>query len=271
MGAGLLTLAVAWAAAFSSMRLVMDAGLRLRVQGWLAGRGGNFNPESSVHLVAVVLMLAIIVYMAITFASVGGVSGMAEDLAQNGLEPSEFIFQGVLEVVVALLGVGLAIRRGWPEAAQRLGLRLPTRQDIIWGAGVGLVCYIVSRIVIFILLAVASPEWIEEQFAASDQLAASFTTLPLAFLLAISAGVGEEIWVRGSLQPVFGLLVSSIFFTILHLQVAFTPGTLVILGVSLAFGWLRKRYSTTAAIIAHFMYDFITLALVALFTGMGGC
>ncbi len=266
--AGVFTLIVAWIAGVTSLRLVMSADLRLRLQGWLARVGGNYNPDSEVHLVATVLMLAVIVYMTVTFVSLGGVSGMAEDLAANGLQPTEVVFQGALEVVVAFLGVGLAIRRGWAAAAQRLGLRLPTQQDLTWGVGIGLACFLVAQVVLLILVTLFSAEWLLEQSAASDQLAASFSTIPLAVLLAVSAGVGEEIWVRGSLQPVFGLLVSSLFFTALHIQLTFTPGTLVILGVSLAFGWLRHRYSTTAAIIAHFIYNFVQLALASLVTGI---
>jgi membrane protease YdiL (CAAX protease family) len=76
--------------------------------------------------------------------------------------------------------------------------------------------------------------------------------------------LGEEVFFRGALQPVFGLGLTSVFFALLHTQYTLTPASAGIFLVSLGMGWLRQRYSTTAAIFAHFAYNFIQLALVAL-------
>lgn len=261
---GAVTFGSAVVASFLSFRLITSAAAREQGQRLLARWGGRFNPQSQVHLAAVTLMLAVAVYVLANFVLQGGVEGVAQTLQDEGVDPGDVVFQGALEVVVALLGVGLAIRRGVPETLTRLGLRWPTRQDVIWGVGVGLACLLAMLIFNVIWAAVTAPELLEQQTSAAAELNAAFTTLPLAFILAASAAIGEEIWVRGSLQPVFGLAVSSVFFAILHIQVAFTPGTLLILGISLALGWLRQRHSTTAAIIAHFCYNFIPLALAAL-------
>jgi membrane protease YdiL (CAAX protease family) len=83
----------------------------------------------------------------------------------------------------------------------------------------------------------------------------------IAFLAAASAAIGEEILFRGALQPVFGIIPTTLFFALLHSQYALTPSTIVIILVGGAFGWLKEKQSTTAAIIAHFAYNFVLLGI----------
>jgi uncharacterized protein len=265
---GLLVFAVAIAAGGGILLLVSSAPVRAHVQEWVNRLGGVYNADSLVHLAAAALMLAIVVWMLVTFVMEGGISGVAERIQQNGFQPGDVAFQAVLQIVVTALGVGFAIRRGLAEVISRLGLRWPTVQDLTWGAGLGFVFVIVLIGFNAIWVALTSPELLEEQTAAAMELNAAFATLPLAFLLSISAAFGEEIWIRGGLQPVFGIFITSIFFAALHIQVAFTPATLIIFGVSLGLGWLRWRYSTTAAIVAHFTFNFVQLSLASLAIGM---
>ncbi|MBZ0302766.1 MAG: CPBP family intramembrane metalloprotease [Anaerolineae bacterium] len=262
--AGGITFALALAASFASFRLIASETLRERLQRFLARWGGHFNATSQVHLTAAVLMLVVAVYVIVNFVLQGGIEGVAQDIQTNGIEPGDVVFQGVVEVVVTLLGVGLAIRRGLPETLERLGLRWPTREDLVWGVGVGVGFYFASQLFFAVWLALTSPDTLTEQLAASSELNMAFATLPLAFILSTSAALGEEIWIRGGLQPIFGLVVSSIFFATLHTQVALTVGTLIMFVVSLGLGWLRLRHSTSASIIAHFCFNFIQLALLAL-------
>jgi hypothetical protein len=91
-----------------------------------------------------------------------------------------------------------------------------------------------------------------------------FNTLPLAFLLSVMAAVSEEIIFRGALQPVSGLPLASAFFALSHIQYALTPATLIVFVVGLGLGWLRLRRNTTSAIMAHFVYNFVQLALTVL-------
>ena len=89
-------------------------------------------------------------------------------------------------------------------------------------------------------------------------------SLVASLLFACLTGISEEILYRGALQPVFGILLSSLFFTLIHVQYAFTPAALILFLVSLGFALLRKRYSTSAAIIAHASYNFLPFLLFAL-------
>ncbi len=248
---------------FLSYRVVATDSMRQRLHGWL-NRWGNYNPDSPVHTTAFVLMLAMVIWTMVTFVVQGGISGMAAELAESSVDVGDLFFQAFIEIVVALLGVGLAIRRDWSQTMARLGLRLPTRDDLVWGIGTGVVLMIVAPILTTIWMSLASPEMWAEQTAAAEALNSAFATVPLAFILAISAALGEEIWVRGSLQPVFGIFFSSLFFVVLHTQVALTPGVFIIFLISLGLGGVRQRHSTTAAIIAHFIYDFVPLLFLSL-------
>jgi uncharacterized protein len=243
-----------------SYRLITSEAAPGQVQR-LVGRRGNFNPVSSVHMTALVLMLVISVYTVASFVLQGGISGFAEQIETSGIGAGDVIFQAVLQVVIALLGVGLAIRRTPRQTFERLALRLPTSGDVIWGIGIGLLFIILLGVFGTIWETLTSPEQLAEQTAAAEQISQAFATLPLAFIMASSAAIGEEIWIRGALQPVFGIPISSIFFVLLHTQYTLTPATLVILVLSLGLGWLRQRQSTTAAIIAHFVFNFVPLAL----------
>ena len=83
-------------------------------------------------------------------------------------------------------------------------------------------------------------------------------------LFALFAAAGEEVLYRGALQPVFGIALTSLFFTLIHVQYAFTPAALIVFGLSLAFAWLRARFSSTSAIIAHASYNGLPFLLFAL-------
>lgn len=82
-------------------------------------------------------------------------------------------------------------------------------------------------------------------------------------VLALSAGFAEELLFRGALQPLWGILISSVIFALLHavsklyISVAFI--------ISLCLGLLLQWTSNLAApIMAHAAYDFSILALLRL-------
>jgi membrane protease YdiL (CAAX protease family) len=248
-------------AAFLIFQLVNSEKLRLTVRK-LAGEGA-YRPESRVHLTAAALALMLLAVSIGNFVLSGGLEGLARSYAQ-GISAEELIFEQALWVLFALLGVGALIRRDWSAALARLGLRPPTAPDFAVGvgAGIGLYAVIIALGAVWALL--VTPEQLEAQTAASSQLAQAFSTIPMALILSLAVAVGEEIFFRGALQPIFGIGLTSVFFTLLHTQYTLTPATIGIFAVSLGMGWLRLRYSTTAAITAHFVYNFVQLALAIL-------
>jgi membrane protease YdiL (CAAX protease family) len=253
-----------------SALVLMIGALSIRSPGFRAqfhaalGRSAGYDPGSLVHTTALILILLLISLNLITFFLSGGISGMAEAIAADGIALPEVLFQQVLWIIGALFGVGIFIRRSPAEALTRLGLRIPTLNDVFAGVLVAAFGYLLAILIGAVWVSLSSPELFAEQTAASQQISAAIGSLPLAFGIAAAVAIGEEIFFRGAFQPVFGNLLTSIFFAIIHTQYTLTPATAIIFIVSLLFGWLRQRHSTTSAVIAHFCYNFIQLALAVL-------
>lgn len=247
---------------------------RESARGWvrpLAGYESGYRPRSAVHQVALVLALCLISFTIGELQLAGGLAGVAQQIADDGTALGPQVFQTVVMIVVALLGVGLALRRNWAQTAQRLGLRLPTLDDLKWGIGMGIALYIAQVAMVELWYYFVPAEQIAQQSAASDQIGQVYSTIPLALFLAASAGVSEEILFRGALQPIFGIGLSSLFFAMVHIQYSLTPATLIIFVVSLGLGWLRNRHSTTAAILAHFTYNFVVMMIAMMVaSALGG-
>ncbi len=225
----------------------------------------GFDPHAPVHIVAIVLSLSLLVYTLSGLALSGGLQGMAQQIEQSGgVGIGETLLNQLLWLLVALLGVGLFIRRTPAQTAERLGLRWPTAGDVARGLGAGLGMVLVVFAFTALWAALVTPEQLAQQTAASQMLARSFDTVPAAFVLSLAVAVGEEVFFRGALQPVFGIGLTTVFFALLHTQYTLTPATLGIVLVSLVLGVLRQRRGTVPAILAHFIYNFVQLVLAIL-------
>lgn len=269
LGSAALNFGLALALGLVSIRLIVSE----RTRRWLArltGTGSRYDPQSGVHVAALVLSLSFISILFSQLVSSGGLSGLADDVSAAGIPLSALLVQAVVVTLAALLGVGLSIRRDWRGSLERLGLRLPTLGDVTSGVIVGIGLFGLAMALFTVWSAIAPAEQIAEQSAASEAIAGAFSTLPAAFALAALAAVSEEILFRGALQPVFGIGLTSVLFALFHNQYALTPATLIILAVAVGLGILRQRQSTTAAIIAHFVYNFVQLALAILAAQMLG-
>jgi membrane protease YdiL (CAAX protease family) len=262
-GAALANFLLAVAIVVSAVRSVQSESTRQRVRRLFGGRS-SFDPASNVHMVALVLALLMISFTFGQLVVAGGLTGLAESVELSGVSIGAELFTAALMIAAAFLGIGLAIRRTLDQGLVRLGLRLPNRADLVWGVGIGLGLFAALMVMADIWTRLVPPEQLEQQSAAAEQIASAFNTIPLAFLLSLAAALSEEILFRGALQPVFGLVPTSVFFALLHVQYSLTPATIIIFVVGLGLGWLRQRQSTTAAIIAHFVYNFVQLELAIL-------
>jgi uncharacterized protein len=222
----------------------------------------RYNPDSIVHTTAIVIALFQILNVIGGFILAGGIEGLAEQFASSGLSFDLLIGSLITNLLVALLGVGLFIRRNVRQTLERLGLNTITPSTLLMGAVIGFSVFWVVFGLSSLWTLIVSPETLAEQSSASEQLFLLFSGSFIGgLMLAATAAIGEEILFRGALQPIFGIFWTSIFFAILHTQYTLTPAVLLIFGVSLAFGWVRERYGTAAAILAHFVYNFIPFLL----------
>ena len=91
----------------------------------------------------------------------------------------------------------------------------------------------------------------------------NLTTFYVLFL-SICAGVGEEIFFRGTIQPLIGIWLTAIFFVGIHGYFSIKNKRLNIFALFLTLfivliGWSAKEYSIWLAISAHFSYDLVLL------------
>ena len=84
------------------------------------------------------------------------------------------------------------------------------------------------------------------------------------FFLSVSAGIGEEIFFRGALQPLLGVYATSAIFVGIHGYFSFKNlpinffGFLLFLFICL-IGYVAIEYTIWHAIAAHFSYDLVLL------------
>lgn len=209
------------------------------------------TPTRTERLTARVTAIALLAFPALALMR----PEMLETLAAQDsplVTPQGLVAQMFGLITLGLAGVGLFLKRDWRETRERLGLTAMTRQHWLWAA-VGLVAVAGLN---------AGMEWIEQHYFPALALAdgeatkmiAAHLSLGATIVLGISAGVGEEITVRGALQPRLGLVLSSLLFASGHVQYTwFGVLTVGLLGISL--GFLRQRTNTTTAMVVHGLYD----------------
>jgi membrane protease YdiL (CAAX protease family) len=230
---------------------------RERFIGWLNARtGATLNPHSSVHVLALLLAFA---HVSLTFASFyasGGLEGIAQTLEGQTINPNSLLTDLGVFVLFALGGVGFYMRRNALETLERLGLRVPSMRDLRQGVGVAFVLYGVVIVMSVVWQTLVGAEAYEQQTIAVRALSQQYgASLGLGLFMALCAAIGEEMLFRGALQPVLGVLLTTVYFVALHTQYILTPSMLIIGVVALGFAWLRQRTNTTAAIVAHFCYN----------------
>jgi len=160
-------------------------------------------------------------------------------------------------VMLAFGSVGWLVRRSWREALDRLGLRgLRSADALVIPLGVAALWVFNT-----------GSEWIQRTMFPALWAGDQHFTQVLAhsmgagqmLLLGVSAGVGEEITMRGALQPRLGIVLTSLVFASLHVQYSWY-GIVSIFVFGIILGAIRQRSSTTAAIAVHGLYDMLALA-----------
>ncbi len=234
----------------------------LRVRQWLA-RWLPLKPKSPVHALALMLSAYLVGNTMLTLTQ-GGLAEMVATAEAANL--GDLVLQQALFVVLSLFGVGLLVRRKGQAISTRLGLLPMSGAQIRLGLRwIGIL--VVLQWVAGAVWAFFAPEESQMVQEISGELFANMNSVWDWFVVALAAGMGEEILFRGALQPVFGLWATSLLFAIAHVQYGITPVMLVVFIIGLALGWIRERTNTSVAIFVHFGYNFILglLSLLALY------
>lgn len=217
------------------------------------------DPDSAVHTLALVAAGYLAGNAALSLGP-----GAMELMAESGIQASlvDVLAQQFLFVLAAFLGVGLLIRRDGTALNERLGLQRPTIGQL-WTGVRWMVFFVFLQGCIGATWALLEPEQAQQLSGINETLLGSFDTVWEWFLLAAAAGLGEELLFRGALQPIFGIVPTSLIFAVSHVQYGLSPATLTVFLLSVVLGIIRKRSNTTVAILVHGGYNF-TLGLLSL-------
>jgi membrane protease YdiL (CAAX protease family) len=225
----------------------------------LLGRILPLDPASPVHTLALVFAGYLAGQGALTLSQ-DGLSGLADSVQPVSI--MLIVVSEIMLAVLALFGVGLLVRRNWSGLIDRLGLKMPDLRQLLI-AGAIIIALVIVQAGAGALWAFFNPEQAELLGNVNTLLLADMDTLWEWLLLALAAGIGEELLFRGALQPVMGLAGTSLLFALVHVQYGYTPFMLVVVFIAVVLGLVRRYFSTTIAIVVHVGYDFV-LGLLAL-------
>lgn len=220
--------------------------------------------------VAAVAILASIFFVGV-FLPVGMIGVEAQPLPEDIDTPRLFLLQGLLVLSVVtwfVLGyAGTSDRSLAKLFAHQLGLRA---EKPLTELGLGFLAGVAGWLaVIALMIATALAIYLlgGEEILPKEppELVPVIAGLAIGVRIAIglTAGVVEELFFRGLLQPRVGIAFSTALFVLAHLSYEQPFMLIGITALSLLFAFLvRWRRSILAAIVAHATFDLVQLLLI---------
>jgi membrane protease YdiL (CAAX protease family) len=236
----------------------------------------GFDAASFVHAVA----LATVVGLTLILFVPGAVTGepplltivrnftgadlgeVGQEIAKQLSDPDvllDQVFSFVWLLPLGIMAVGWPLHRTLGEALRRVGLVID--KPWYWGVAV-----ILAAILALLMSGLVDPaigwlwdrlHWPRTDEKAFDQLFQAVANPFGAVVIAVTAGVGEELFARGILQPRLGILLSNLFFTSLHAAQYGWDALLSVFIIGLVLGLIRKKTNTTTSAVVHGTYDFL--------------
>lgn len=238
----------------------------------LLARRIPIDPDSFVHTTALVAVVSIGLICAVPLLVLGAPPALAavdlltESMAGRGPggQLRDQLYSLVWTIPAAILAVGFGITRGLREARLRLGLVRPTLRQVVAGIGVALLLagavQLLGEGIDWLWRSLGWP--VTDQDAFEELL--GFAINPLgAVVIGVVAGLGEELAVRGVLQPRLGLVLSNLFFVSLHALQYNWDALLIVFVIGMVCGIVRRYSNTTTAAIVHGTYNFTLIMLAA--------
>jgi membrane protease YdiL (CAAX protease family) len=171
---------------------------------------------------------------------------------------SELVVQVLAFVGLAFAAVGLGFRRTFQEASARLGLIRPTLPMV----GIAIAATFLG----FVINGAASaatqhfqPDVYDKLEQVTQQMTADVSNPIGALILGLSAGIGEELLLRGAVQPRFGILLTSLLFALLHVQYGLAYVLIGLFLTGVVLGLERRYFGTTTAIMTHALFDAVVV------------
>lgn len=259
-----------------TLRLLVAALLAVAAALWVDRRteAGGYRPPGFVEpwrRVAALVVLASIFFLGIFLSLVlFGVEKPPPTL-EDVSGPAIFLLQGLLLLSLVtwfLLGyAGVPGVRLGETFARQFGLRTSEpAKEVAIGALAGVVGWVTM---VTVMIGVVGLVWAlggEEHLPTTPpDLVPLVVGLPILLRIAIglTAGVVEELFFRGFLQPRIGIALSTVMFALAHLSYDAPFMLIGITVLSLLFAFLvRWRKNVVSAIVAHATFDLIQLLIV---------
>lgn len=217
------------------------------------------DPSSPVDFSGLAVLLAMVAYLVYTLLALSP-ADTDETVAASGTTISSLIVNVVAFVGLAYVAVGYRISRTGREATERLGLRRPGIREV----GIGLAAVVPAFALSIsgsLLTQWLQPDYVDRLEDTLNDMMTGVDNPVGALLLGLSTGVGEEVLFRGAIQPRFGIVVASLFWSLLHTQYELTWVVAGIFAMGLMLGLMRKYVGTTACIITHGVYNAIIVLI----------
>ena len=260
-------------AMFGMVAFGLLVGMLLAATGAWAGLGrrlgGRLDRSSLGHAVGCVGLVAFCFLAAAPLVALGGEAPILLAIAES----SDFLgderghagelldtyYELAWTVPLAFMLVGVPALRGPAAGLARLGVRPLGARHVLLALGLTTVLLAVGLAIDEATVAIwEALDWPTTDAELVDELFGAALTPVGAVASAVAAGLGEELLVRGALQPRFGWLLPNLAFTASHAY-QYGPDALVsvfVLGAVLA--GIRARWSTSVSIVAHILYDLVS-------------
>lgn len=218
-------------------------------------------------LFVMVLALAAVGFVTFLVADAGAIAaGIGGRLSPLDVAAGQIPF-----LVLAVMGVGLWVRRSPREVVRRLGYGPLGARDLA-------VCalFVAGALALSLatdaLFSALQPGLYARVGELSSQLFSTQgmslpSVLVFGAVLGLGAALGEESLFRGAVQPVLGIVPASLLFASLHVQYGPSVSLVYVLVLSVGLGLLRKKINTSAAFVSHAGYNFATVVLAYLLGG----
>lgn len=244
-----------------------SAVLLPRVRVWLA-RWLPIDPANVTHILALWIVLYITTSAYTQLILLGGQpplltainSGIIaadeintrSELGQN----LDLIYGLIWMLPLALVAAGWPLKRSLGATLQRLGLVLPTWRQLLFALLAALALAVLMGLLgEWLSMLWNWAGWPETDADAFEQLLGDLISPLGGLVIGISAGLGEELAVRGLLQPRLGLLLSNLAFTAIHAYQYSFDALLIVFILGCLLGIIRERTNTTTAAVVHGGYN----------------
>jgi membrane protease YdiL (CAAX protease family) len=181
------------------------------------------------------------------------------------LSPGAILTNQLPFLVIALLGVGVGVRRNLRETLDRLGYGPVSLRQL------GIVTLFVGgafalSVAADALFASLQPDLYRQVGEIYDILfnprgLSPVSAVLFALLVGVGAGLGEETLFRGAVQPILGITLTSVLFASMHIQYGPSLLLVYVFLLSVGLGLLRKHINTTASFLAHAGYNSLGIIL----------